>query len=79
MLDDVTPHTAKLFSSDLDDSQKWPDRVVGGTVPPSPPRGAATACALFYNNSVAKYLWRIKNMQSIFEILLIIGKPWQHF
>ena len=39
MLDDVTPHTAKFFSSDLDDSQKSPDR---GQFPPNPARGAAT-------------------------------------
>ena len=28
---------------------------------------------LFYDSSAAKYLWKIENMQSIFEILFAIG------
>ena len=30
-------------------------------------------CTLFYNNSAEKCSWRIKIMQSIFEILFVIG------
>jgi len=41
---DVTPpppHTPNIFSSVLDDLQKWPLWGVGGLFPPSPTRGAA--------------------------------------
>ena len=41
MLDDVTPHTAKFFSSDWTIHRN--DLIgSGGTVPPNTPRGAAT-------------------------------------
>ena len=59
LINPTVPHPHS-FSSDLDELENWSRREMGGQVPPSPPRGAATGLSDGGLN-ILSFLVEIKN------------------